>query len=91
MPSTALLKKPPSEAAFLLAEAVRKKVFNTTVDNAVEKQGSIVVSDSSGDGSAFCTGASAGTLVPLDADMAVPGYLIRQRACLETPTRQASH
>jgi hypothetical protein len=44
-------------------EARETKVFNTTVDNSVEKLGSIVVSDSSGNGSAFCTGASAGTLV----------------------------
>ena len=87
MPSIELLKKPPSKAAFS-RRSLQKKVFNTTVDNAVEKQGSIVVSDSSRDGSALCTGASAGTVVPLDADMAVPGeYLIRQRACLETPTR----
>jgi hypothetical protein len=39
------------------------KVFNTTVDNAVEKRGSILVSDAARDGSAFCTGASAGTFV----------------------------
>ncbi|MFY9741594.1 MAG: hypothetical protein WAK21_06300, partial [Candidatus Sulfotelmatobacter sp.] len=39
------------------------KVFNTTVDNPVEKRGAIIVSNSARDGSAFCTGASAGTLV----------------------------
>jgi hypothetical protein len=52
-------------------EAQETKVFNTTVDNSVEKLGSIVVSDSAGNVSAFCTGASAGTLVPLNAEMAV--------------------
>jgi hypothetical protein len=46
------------------------KVFNTTVDNSVEKLGGIVVSDSPGIVSAFCTGASAGTLVTLDAGAA---------------------
>jgi hypothetical protein len=40
-----------------------EKVFNTTVDNAVEKNDSFFVSDSAGDGSAFCTGAGAGTFV----------------------------
>jgi hypothetical protein len=33
------------------------------VDNSVEKHGSIFVSDSAGNGSALCTGASAGTFV----------------------------
>ena len=41
------------------------KVFNTTVENSVEKHSSIFVSDSARDGSAFCTGASAGTFVVL--------------------------
>jgi hypothetical protein len=40
-----------------------KKVFNTTVDNPVEKRGGMIVSNSARDGSAFCTGASAGTFV----------------------------
>jgi hypothetical protein len=39
------------------------EVFNTVVDNAVEKHGSILVSDATRDGSALCTGASAGTFV----------------------------
>jgi hypothetical protein len=42
-----------------------RKVFNTTVENSVEKRDGISVSDSARDGSAFCTGASAGTLVVL--------------------------
>ena len=43
-----------------------RKVFNTTVENSVEKHDSIFVSDSAGDGSAFCTGASAGTFVRIN-------------------------
>jgi hypothetical protein len=42
-----------------------KKVFNTTVDNTVEKPDRIAVSGSARDGSAFCTGAGAGTFVVL--------------------------
>jgi hypothetical protein len=56
--------EPPLRAAFLFAGGV-EKVFNTSVENSVEKRGSIFVSDSEGDGSALCTGASAGTLVVL--------------------------
>jgi hypothetical protein len=37
------------------------KVFNTGVENAVEKQHRIPVSDSSGYASALCTAAGAGT------------------------------
>jgi hypothetical protein len=39
------------------------KVFNTSVDNAVEKQDRIFVSDSARNGSAVCTGVGAGTFV----------------------------
>jgi hypothetical protein len=44
-------------------DRVRKKVFNTTVDNSVEKPDRIAVSDSARDSSALCTGAGAGTFV----------------------------
>jgi hypothetical protein len=47
---------------FFLIGAVAK-VFNTTVENSVEKHESIPVSDSDKYGSALCTGASAGTFV----------------------------
>jgi hypothetical protein len=40
-----------------------EKVFNTLVENSVEKGGRIFVSGSVRDGSTLCTGASAGTLV----------------------------
>jgi hypothetical protein len=40
-----------------------KKVFNTTVDNTVEKGDCIFVSDSGREGSTLCTGAGAGTFV----------------------------
>jgi hypothetical protein len=49
-------------ALFLLIGEVTK-VFNTTVENAVEKHETILVSDSGRDGLALCTGASAGTFV----------------------------
>jgi hypothetical protein len=39
------------------------KVFNTRVENSVEKHDSIFVSDSARDGSAFCTASGAGTFV----------------------------
>ena len=39
------------------------EVFNMSVENSVEKGHSIFVSDSSGDASALCTGAGAGTFV----------------------------
>ena len=45
------------EAAFVA------EVFNIFVENSVEKAESIFVSDSLGDASALCTGASAGTFV----------------------------
>jgi hypothetical protein len=51
--------KPPLRAAFL--HCAGEEVFNTIVENSVEKRESIFVSDSARDGSAFCTGASAGT------------------------------
>jgi hypothetical protein len=51
-------------APFFSAVRARRKVFNTTVGNSVEKLDGIFVSDSTTGGSAFCTGASAGTLVP---------------------------
>jgi hypothetical protein len=54
---------------------VRKKVFNTTVDNSVEKPDRIAVSDSARDGSALCTGAGAGTFVVLWR--AAGGFLVR--------------
>jgi hypothetical protein len=41
----------------------QKKVFNTTVENTVDKCGCILVSDSSINSSALCTGARAGTFV----------------------------
>jgi hypothetical protein len=44
-------------------EGEAEEVFNTTVENSVEKHQSIFVSDSARDGSALCTGASAGTFV----------------------------
>ena len=47
----------------LCGNAAGVKVFNTTVDNAVEKQDGIFVSDSARNVSAVCTGASAGTFV----------------------------
>ena len=47
----------------LESDRVRKKVFNTTVDNSVEKPDRIAVSDSARDSSALCTGAGAGTFV----------------------------
>jgi hypothetical protein len=50
-------------AALFICGVDSQKVFNTTVDNAVEKDGRIFVSDSAGDGSALCTAASAGTFV----------------------------
>jgi hypothetical protein len=48
------------------------------VENSVEKHDSIFVSDSAGDGSAFCTGAGAGTLA-------------RQRQNGATPARRAGY
>jgi hypothetical protein len=39
---------------------IYKKVFNTTVDNSVENYGHISLSDSSENGSAFCTASGAG-------------------------------
>src|ERR1700726_2601245 len=56
-------EEPPLRAAFLRAASRGEKVFNTTVENSVEKHECIFVSDATRDGSAFCTGASAGTLV----------------------------
>jgi hypothetical protein len=62
-----MVRKPPSWRLFCCGEnesAERpRRVFNTTVDNPVEKGAGIVVSNSAEDGSAFCTGASAGTFV----------------------------
>jgi hypothetical protein len=58
--------EPPIQAALFVYQYGRNhswKVFNTTVDNSVEKRGSIVVSDSAKAASALCTGASAGTFV----------------------------
>jgi hypothetical protein len=53
-------------AAFLLERSLqKKKVFNTTVENSVEKQKSIFVSGSASDSSALCTAARAGTFVVL--------------------------
>ncbi|MGC2542972.1 MAG: hypothetical protein WA372_17355, partial [Candidatus Sulfotelmatobacter sp.] len=51
----------PSGRLLFFQSEVRQKVFNTTVENTVEKRRCIFVSDSASDGSAFCTGASAGT------------------------------
>jgi hypothetical protein len=51
------------EAALLLEASREQKVFNTTVENSVEKHRSIFVSDSAENGSAFCTAARAGTFV----------------------------
>jgi hypothetical protein len=48
---------------FLISELIATKDFNTTVENSVEKHRRIFVSDSARDGSALCTGASAGTFV----------------------------
>jgi hypothetical protein len=48
---------------FLVIRGEGAKVFNTTVENSVEKRGSILVSDSASDGSPLCTGVSAGTVV----------------------------
>jgi hypothetical protein len=61
-----------------LREREAEEVFNTTVENAVEKHESIFVSDSAKDGSAFCTGASAGTLVlqPSAGSVRRPQYLV---------------
>jgi hypothetical protein len=56
--------EPPFWAAlFICAESFPGKVFNTIVDNSVEKGGRIFVSDSARNGSALCTAASAGTFV----------------------------
>jgi hypothetical protein len=49
--------------AFLLEKGASRKVFNTSVENSVEKHDGISVSDSAENGSAFCTGAGAGTFV----------------------------
>jgi hypothetical protein len=46
----------------------RAEVFNTFVENAVEKPQSIFVSDSPEDASTLCTGAGAGTFVVELAD-----------------------
>jgi hypothetical protein len=40
-----------------------QKVFNKNVDNSVEKDSCIFVSDSAREGSAFCTEAGAGPFV----------------------------
>jgi hypothetical protein len=44
-------------------EGEADEVFNTSVENSVEKHESIFVSDSARDGSALCTGARAGLFV----------------------------
>jgi hypothetical protein len=46
-----------------MKELAVEKVFNTIVENSVEKRGSIFVSDSARDGSALCTAVRAGTFV----------------------------
>jgi hypothetical protein len=43
--------------------SLRIGVFNTCVENSVEKRGRIFVTDAVKGGSAFCTGARAGTFV----------------------------
>jgi len=51
-----------SRAAFLLHESAghgHQEVFNTTVENAVEKPVCILLSHSARNGSAFCTRARA--------------------------------
>jgi hypothetical protein len=53
---------PPLARLFFIFEFI-SRVFNTAVDNAVEKHGTIFVSDSASDGSALCTAARAGTFV----------------------------
>jgi hypothetical protein len=67
-------QKPPGMGGFFLPSSSPKsrcirasfpvaEVFNMSVENSVEKGQSIFVSDSARDGSAFCTGAGAGTFV----------------------------
>jgi hypothetical protein len=60
----------------------RKKVFNTTVDNSVEKPDRIAVSDSARDSSALCTGAGAGTFVV--RRRAAGGFLVRFLCSLQS-------
>jgi hypothetical protein len=61
-------------AAFLVVPTKKVAgVFNTSVENSVEKPDSIFVSDSAKDSSAFCTGASAGTSV-LQPSTRRPGF-----------------
>jgi hypothetical protein len=57
------MAKPSLADGFFFWKRRMEKVFNITVENAVEKNDSIFVSDSVGNGSAFCTGAGAGTFV----------------------------
>jgi len=66
----------PCGRLFFLSQH-EEQVFNTTVENSVEKPERIFVSDSTSDGSAFCTGASAGTFVlqPLTRNARSPEHL----------------
>src|SRR5215467_9503904 len=61
------MKQPPARAAFFTTDCVRSilrtEVFNTFVENSVEKRLAIVLSDLLRGGSALCTGVSAGTFV----------------------------
>jgi hypothetical protein len=60
-------EKPPQRRLFFYqlfagtSLLCRAKVFNKLVENSVEKCGRIFVSSSTGNVSAFCTGAGAGT------------------------------
>src|SRR5271169_303121 len=53
----------PCGRLFFLRGRNADGVFNSTVENSVEKHDGISVSDSARDGSALCTGASAGAFV----------------------------
>jgi hypothetical protein len=71
-------------AAFVVELKKVAEVFNITVENSVEKGDGIFVSDSARDGSALCTGASAGTFVlqpsARSAGRRRPGKVIRSVA-----------
>src|SRR5579863_4327851 len=58
-----LIEKPPACGRLSSCGNRAEQVFNTIVENSVEKHESIFVSDSARDGSALCTGVSAGTFV----------------------------
>jgi 23S rRNA (cytidine1920-2'-O)/16S rRNA (cytidine1409-2'-O)-methyltransferase len=60
--------EPPRRRLFFFR--LVRKVFNTTVDNVVEKYGRIRLTRSLTGGSALCTEASAGTFVVLDKRIA---------------------